>query len=186
MDTLSKTKVNVADAIYFDDPYYDGKQWTTRRFDAGGVSDSSKKEIGVMTNTSCEDAATTFYHETWHQGQPNSMTFAEREYDAYYSTEQWTIDRGLPTQSSGGKFRKKEKGKVVADMQAIEKFVHKEYPVPPKTSGTPPPHPIDKDAKGNTVLSDGTTRAPTKGDSYPGPKQVVNQRELPGSVWKCP
>ena len=183
---LSKTKVNVADKIYFDDPYYDGKKWTTKRFDAGGVSSASNKEIGVMSGASCEDAATTFYHEIWHQNQSSAMNFEQKEYEAYYETEKWTIERGLPSQSAGTKLRKKEKGKVVPDRKAIEKYVHDNYPVPKKTSGPPPPRPVGRDAAGNTKMSDGTSRPPKKGDTYPGPQQVVNQKTLPGSVWKCP
>lgn len=193
VEQLAQTTVTVADAIYFDDPYYDGTRWIPRRFLAGGTSDADAKQIGIMSGASCEEAATTFYHEIWHQNQPKTgMTFEEREYDAYHQTEQWTIDRGLPSQSGDGSLRAKDaKGRVVPSRKGVEAHVHKHYPVPPKTKGTPPPRPVGQDATGNTILSNGTKRPPRKGDTYPGPEKVVDKRVIPPgttarpSPWKC-
>src|SRR5262245_38155912 len=73
VDQLGKTTVNTADRIYFEDPYFDGKKWTTNTFEGGGSADPSKKEITILSGTSNEEGAETFYHEIWHQNQPPGM-----------------------------------------------------------------------------------------------------------------
>ena len=70
---LGKTTVTTADSIHDDDPYFDGSKWVTKRFGAGGSADPSSKKIMVLSGTSCETAATTFYHDIWHQNQPTGM-----------------------------------------------------------------------------------------------------------------
>ena len=193
IDQLRNTTINVADSITFHDPYYDGTKWTTKEFTAGGTSSASEKRIGMLSGLSCTEAATTIYHEIRHQNQPAKWTQAQKEYDAYYSTEQWTIERGLPGDQNGTLRGKDQNGHVIASRGKVEALVQRDYSVPPKTTGPPPPHPVDHDAAGNTVLSDGTTRKPKSGDRYydPNPPVVVNERVIPPgnaktSPWNCP
>lgn len=179
VDELAKTDVEVADGIYYDDPYYDGKQWTTKRFDGGGSWNGEK--LLVLSQGSAEGAATTIYHELVHKGQ-SSGTWQAREEDAYYRTEQWSIDRGLPGQGAPG-FRTLEGGKPVANRTAINEFVKEHYPLPKSTAEAAP---VGRDEAGNTRLSDGSTRPPREGDTYAGDEQAQNKRKIPKSAWKCP
>lgn len=185
------------DRIYFDDPYYDGTQWTTKRFEAGGTNNGG---ITLLNNASDEEAATTLYHEGIHQNQAPRKTLAEREYDAYTRTEQWTLGNGLPSQADpagGYNFRKKDPhGKEVVDEAEVRRFVNDQYPVtsaaPASSGGPPPPIPdqvIGRRPDGGAILqrSDGSTytRSPQAGDTYPGPQQVEGERNLDPSLFQC-
>jgi len=195
IDQLGKTTVNTADAIFWDDPIFDGNKWTTKRFPGGGSADSAAKEITVLNSTSCEDAAETFYHEVWHQNQPPSMGWPDpAEDDAYFNTEQWTIDRGLAGRPA---LRTVDgAGKTVPDKAKIRSFVQKEYPSPPPpVKGKKQPVPIDKDdsdpKKPLTKVRDPVTkkeswRPSKKGDTFSGPEQRTNPKTLDPKVWKCP
>lgn len=188
---ISRSTLNVADSISFDDPYYNGKKWTIKPFPAGGTSDAGQKKIGILRGASCEEAATTFYHEIVHQNQPQdgSLTFAQMEYEAYAKAEQWTIDRGLPPQDGVGSMRTKDaNGKTTVDQKGVEAFVHKVYPVPAKGVTI---RPVGRDKRGNTILSDGKKRPPRKGDTYPGPEKVVGEKTIKPAdplitPWHCP
>jgi hypothetical protein len=190
---LSKTSVTTADDIFFDDPYFDGKKWTTKRFPAGGTADPQSKSILILAGSSCESAATTFYHEVWHQNQPLGMGWPEpAEDDAYANTEQWTIDRGLPTQHQGIRKKDPKSGKSSPDLKAIRAFVQKEYPgPPPPVAGVPQPVPVNSDKKKKlTQVRDpktGTTswRPSKAGDTYAGPQQLVNEKTVDATQWKC-
>jgi hypothetical protein len=193
VEQLRTTTIKVADSITYSDPYYDGTKWTTQRFQAGGNSDATSKLIGMLSGLSDTEAATTIYHEIWHQNQPRGMPPAEAECDAYYNTEVWTIARGLPGDQGGALRETDARGKIIASRHKVEELVQKAYPVPPKTTGPAPPHPVDRDVRGNTVLSDGSTRLPRKGDRYydPSPPAVVNEHTIPPgdaatSPWRCP
>src|SRR5262245_54271529 len=88
VEQLRKTTVKTADDIYFDDPYFDGKQWTIKKFPAAGSSDSEEKLIGILSKQSNEEAVDTIYHEIWHQNQPPGMGWPyPSEDDAFYNTE---------------------------------------------------------------------------------------------------
>ena len=193
VNQLAKTEVKTADQIYYDDPYFDGTKWTTKRFQAGGSADTVSKKIMVLSGTSCENAAITFYHEVWHQNQPPGMGWPEpAEDDAYFSTEKWTIEKGLPSQGSG--LRTKDKfGKPIPDKKAIRGMVQKEYPSPPPPiAGVPQPVPINSDAVGKrTQVRDPVTGAaswrPSRaGDTYAGPETRVGEATIDPKRWKCP
>jgi hypothetical protein len=192
VDQLSKTTVRTADQIYFTDPYFDGKKWTTKKFMAGGSADPSAKEITVLSGTPNEQAVDTFYHEIWHQNQPAGMGWPEpAEDDAYYNTEAWLIERGLPGNPD---LRTKDaKGKMVPDKKAIRDLVQKEYPSPPPpVGGKPQPVPIAADKKKNlTLVEDPVSgkkswRPSKKGDTFAGPEKRVNPKTINKSDWKCP
>jgi hypothetical protein len=147
----------------------------------------------ILADTSCEGAAVTFYHEVWHQNQPTGMGWPEpAEDDAYYNTERWTIDRGLPTQGSG--LRTKDKsGKLVPDRTAIRNFVQAEYPSPPPPiSGVQQSVPISSDPANNrTLVRDPVTgatswRASKVGDTFAGPETRVGEKTIDSKQWKCP
>jgi hypothetical protein len=195
IDQLGKTTVNTADDIFWDDPIFDGKKWTTKRFPGGGSADPVAKEITVLNRTSCEDAAETFYHEVWHQNQPAGMGWPDpAEDDAYFNTEQWTIDRGLSGRPALRTVN--AAGKTVPDKGKIRAFVQNQYPSPPPpVKGKKQPVPIDKDdsdpKKPLTKVRDPTTkkeswRPSKKGDTFGGPEQRTNPKTLDPKLWKCP
>lgn len=193
VEQLATTTVTKADEIYFDDPYFDGTKWTTRRFPAGGSASPQTREIMVAANTSCEDAAVTFHHEVWHQNQGKMGWPEPAEDDAYYNTELWTIERGLPTQSSGLRTKDPVTGKPVPDKKAIRELVQKEYPgPPPPVEGVAQPVPVAADRKNNrTKVRDPKTgrtkwRPSQEGDTFAGPEQRVNEQVVDAKKWKCP
>jgi hypothetical protein len=192
VDQLAKTTVDTADEIWWDDEYYDGTKWTIKKFPGGGSANSAKKQIMVLSDTTCEGAADTFYHEIWHQNQPPGMGWPEpAEDDAYYNTELWLIERGLP---GGHNLRTTDAtGKVIPDKAKIRKLVQEEYPSPPPPSGgKPSPVPITADwANKKTEVQDPSTgktswRASKKGDMIPGPQHFKNKKTIAKSKWKCP
>jgi hypothetical protein len=193
VEQLAKTTVNTADEIYFEDNYFDGKAWTIKKFPAGGSANPAAKEITILTKASCEGAADTFYHEIWHQNQPAGMGWPEpSEDDAYYNTELWLIERGLPG-NPDLRTKDAKTGKVVPDKKAIRELVQKEYPgPPPPVKGVPQPRPIDSDkAKNLTKVEDPVTRKTSwrpskKGDIYDGPEKRINPKTIKKSDWKCP
>lgn len=193
VEQLSKTTVKTADLIYFDDPYFDGKKWTTKKFIAGGLSDANAKLITLLSDASNESAVDTIYHEIWHQNQPAGMGWPEpAEDDAYYNTELWLIERGLPGNPD---LRAKDAaGKIIPDKKAIRDLVQKEYPgPPPPVAGVPQPIPIEADTKKNlTKVRDPVTgktswRPSQKGDTFSADvEKQVNPKTIDKSAWKCP
>jgi len=182
-------KLKTFEEVYWDDPYYDGTKWTTKRFPGGGFNQKSSKEIGLVTQGSCEDGAVTVKHELVHQSQPK----------AYYKAEEWAIKHGLPSQApSGYNFRKTVNvgpGKVPMvkpDKAEIQRMVRDAYPVPPAKSGPPPPQVIGRNpANGYSIVEDPTTgkltqRPPKKGDSYPGPMTTRGEQTIKHGSLSCP
>ena len=183
--------------VYFNDPYYDGSTWTTQPFEAAGTSNGGITIVNGQTN---EEAATTLFHENVHHHQPAGWTWPEKEYDAYRQTEQWTIDRGLPSQqdpAGGYNFRTTDAhGNTVVDDAEVRRFVNDEYPVtstPPPAVGPPPPIPdqvVGRTASGDSILerADGTTytRPPQAGDTYSGPQLTEGTRLIDPSMFVCP
>jgi len=162
--------ITVFDRIYFDDPYFDGTKWTTKHFEAGGMTDGT--DINMIRGGTAADNAATVYHEGVHTGQSSSMAWRDKEYDAYEREDQWRISHGLPPHDPS--FRKADKsGKQVTDDAAVRKYVDKNYPgVTAKApSGGAPEQIVGVSASGNTIVkrSDGSKyeRPPLKGDSYP-------------------
>ena len=179
------------DRVFFEDPWFDGTQWTTKTFEAGGTSGGG--EITILTDTDCDEAATTLYHETWHAKQPPGMGWPHpAEDDAYYHTELWTIENGLPSQGNPPLRKTDSSGKVVPDKDAIRKKVDAVYPQPSGKAGPdwtirshkdgPPPQ--TKWFQRSTGKH--TWKASQAGDSYAGPEQVVNKRKIDSSKFKCP
>lgn len=168
-------QITAYDRIYFDDPYYDGTQWTTKRFEAGGTTNGNKINM-IRTGDPAEDAS-IIYHEGVHTGQPSSLAWRDQEYEAYIKEDAWRLSRGMP--ASHPKFRKKDaSGKEVTDAAAIRRFVDKKYPgVSAKGSGPAPDQIVDRKPNGDTELmrADGTTytRKPQKGDSYAAASSVT-------------
>lgn len=121
-------KLSKIGRIYFEDPYFDGVKWTTKHFEAGGTAGGG--EILFLAGTSCAEAATTLYHEVWHTKQAPGMGWPHpAEDDAYYNTELWTIEHGLPSQGHPPLRMKNGAGKLVPDKTAIRNNVDAAYPV---------------------------------------------------------
>jgi hypothetical protein len=177
LDDLRARGVTITafDRIHYEDPYYDGTKWTTKPFEGGGSTTGTHINI-VTGGTTPAGVAGTIYHEGIHTGQPSSMPWSEKEYDAYTKGEQWAIDHGQPESFPG--FRTTDgSGKSIPDAAAIRKFVDKEYPIStdaPSTPGAPPDRVVGSDPSGKTIMqrADGSTytRAPKKGDTYAGPE----------------
>ncbi len=185
-------QITAYDRIYFDDPYYDGHTWTTKRFEAGGTTEN--KKINMIRSPNAADNAATIYHEGVHTGQPRGMAWREKEYEAYTKEEAWAISHGLPAHDPS--FRAVDaSGRPIPNTAAIHAFVDKEYPGVTSTpsAGGPPEQIVGEDASGQTIVErpDGTryTRPPKAGDSYPADDAV---REPPGglpvdmSTLQCP
>ncbi len=187
----ARTKVNLykVDRVFFDDNYFDGKKWVIKTFEAGGTSGGG--DITFLSGDNCENAATTLYHEIWHDKQPAGMGWPHpAEDDAYYNTELWTIERGLPGQQGDDLRMKDAKGKLVPDKTAIKDSVDRAYPVP--TTAPPDWQIVDIDKKGNqTQWRNRKTKAKvwkasTKGDTLAGPEQTVGKTLVDSKTVKCP
>lgn len=188
LDNLRAQGVSITayDRIYYEDPYYDGSKWTTKTFEGGGSTVNSDINIvtkyednnSIIHEIPSESIAETIYHEGVHTGQPDSMSWSEKEYDAYERTEQWAIDHGLPPTGPG--FRTKDaSGISVPNTIAIKNFVDGEYPIAvdkPTSPKGPVYKVIDKTASGETIIqnvadpTDIKIRPPKKGDTFPGPQ----------------
>ena len=183
VEELAGVNLEVADEVYFDDPYFDGTNWTTKRFVAGGFQDETNNRIVLLSGGSAQDAATTLYHEVRHKTQPNDLSWRDRELDAYTVTEAWTIERGLPGQ--GGLRMQDHDGQWRPDADAIRALVDREYPIVSDAPGGPIV--VGRNSRGETVMSDGTSRLPRKGDTYPAEQEtMVGVRKIPAEEWKCP
>lgn len=171
--------------IYYNDPYYDGTRWTTRLFEGAGSSGAGG--IAVLNNESNESVAVTFKHEMHHHHQPSSMSWLEKEYDAYTTTEQWTIDRGLPSQ--GQNFRTVDaNGNTVPNVAEIRNSVDRAYPIATTAAGD---RVIGHDSVTNEAIlerPDGTTyrRPPQSGDTHAGPEITEDPRSIDPSMFHCP
>ena len=173
---------------------YKGGKWEDGGFTSGGSALGTK--VWVNKETTCCDAAATFFHEVVHTDQPVSMPGSQAEYDAYVKTEQWRIKKGLPPHDPS--FRKLEndpkdptKKIEVPDPAAIKAKVDKTYAYNPPTpigGGVPPPRVVGLAPDGvNVLLEDGTTRAPQEGDAYRLPDtggKVIDT--VDPAKWKCP
>lgn len=176
--------------VFFEDPLFDGKKWTTKHFEAAGTAGSG--QILFVSDTTCESAATTLYHEVWHTKQPAGMGWPHlEEDDAYYNTELWTIANGYPSQGDPPLRTKDAKGNVVPDKAAIKSTVDAAYPV--QTTAPPgweirgfkkmPPETKWTDTgSGKTIW-----KASKVGDTMSGPQQTVGKKtQLPAKNVKCP
>ncbi|OJA34961.1 DUF4150 domain-containing protein [Burkholderia ubonensis] len=176
---LSEIKLTTAKSITFMDREFDGKNWKSKPFPAGGTSDASSGTIGVLDGDSCQGVAGTFFHELTHQQQPESMSWAEAELDAYTKSEQWAISKGFPETFPG--FRTKDaNGNFVPNAAKINEFVHQEYPVGVQEIISSGPN------KGQVRLTDGTVRPPKVGDVVSGARIAKGEHEVDTSDWKCP
>lgn len=183
-------KVYKVDRVYFEDKKFDGTSWQTELFEAGGTAGGGV--ITLLSGTSAESAATTLYHEVWHTKQPPGMGWPHpSEDDAYYNTELWTIEKGLPGQVDGSGLRVLDRaGDIVPDKAAIKDFVARAYPV--STGAAPGWDAVSyKDVPPETLWEHRTTavqewKAAKLGDFVPGPPNHVNKQLIPAGDFKCP
>jgi hypothetical protein len=175
LDELRARNVTVTayDRIYFEDPYYDGSKWTTRHFEAGGTT--SGTQINMIKNSDPVENAATIYHEGVHTGQPASLPWRDKEYQAYVAEDKWRISHGFPSHDPS--FRTTDaSGRPVTDEAAVRDFVNREYPGVTSTpsSGSAPEQVIGRTSSGDTIVQRGDgstyTRPPKMGDSYAGPE----------------
>lgn len=184
--------VTLYDRIYFDDPYYDGKRWTTKRFEAGGTTDGN--QITILRSGDANADAATLYHEGVHTAQAATMAWRDREYQAYIKEEQWRIAHGIPADRPS--FRTTDAtGKQVSNDAAIQAFVDKQYPgvTAAPATGTAPEQVIGKTRSGETrvLRADGSTytRAPRAGDSFSATNAVTVPKggvKVDMAKLKCP
>jgi hypothetical protein len=192
-DVIDHTRNNVklykVDKVYFDDNYFDGKKWVLKRFDAGGTSGGG--EITFLSGDSCENAATTLYHEIWHDKQPPGMDWPHpAEDDAYYNTELWTIARGLRGQAGDDLRTKDAKGNVIPDKAKIKDYVADAYPV--QTTAPPEWRIVGIDKKKNTTewqnrnTGAKAVKPSIKGDTLAGPQITKGKKLVDSKTVKCP
>lgn len=173
-DVVKKAqKLQVSKAnVFFDDQIYKNGKWVSNSAEWGGSASSNK--VVISANTDCEGAAETVYHEVLHTEQPSSMSWEEKEMEAYTKGEQWAIDRGLPGRP---KFRTTDAtGKTVVDTKAINDMLHAEYPL-----GI-----TNKSADGTMVKDGGVWRKAKEGDKLPGPQRLENVEHIDPKDFKCP
>lgn len=195
--------VTAFDRIYYEDPYYDGTKWTTKHFEGGGSTSGTHINLlskqpdgkGGFVDAAPAETAETIFHEGTHTGQPSSMPWSEKEYDAYTRTEQWAIDHGIPGRPG---FRTTDSsGKPVPDTKAIRAFVDKEYPIAvdkPAAPGGPVYKVVGRTPTGDTITQntnppyDRKTRPPKAGDTFAGPEIQVppGGRTVKSDQLKCP
>lgn len=188
----SGVKIKVYDDIYFDDPYFDGHKWTTKRFPAGGTTQGKSVELKRTGNPATD--ASTIYHEGVHTQQPRGMQPRDAEYEAYTREDAWRLARNLPPRIPG--FRTTNAaGQVVTDPAAVRKFVDTKYPgvtVASPTGGAPD-RIIGRKPNGDTVLerANGTqySRPARAGDTYESNTSVTkppNGYALDMAKLQCP
>ena len=87
LDDLIRRGVTITafDKIRFDDPIYDGTKWTVKVFNAGGSQRGTT--IDMIRSANAVQNAAVIFHEGVHTGQPSSMSWSEKEYDAYTKEE---------------------------------------------------------------------------------------------------
>ncbi len=195
-NVLPTFTIKTFDSRTFPTETWDGSKWVAGTFDSGGFLSPSTNTIGLLNTTSCEAFAFTAYHEGWHGMQASSLSTTEdQELDAYRSTEQWSIDIGVPGQTfvddSTGTSRDlrssdPDEGQVV-DPGAARDLVRQEY------GGV-------SAVAGETVLArvgvsdvrvrraDGTigVRAAAAGDRVRGTATMTNLQTMNPADWDCP
>ncbi|TWI27022.1 hypothetical protein [Paracoccus sulfuroxidans] len=179
----------VYDEIYYDDPYFDGKAWITRRFHGGGFAyddGNGKKVVGLLRKVDCAAAAETIYHEMWHTAQPDTMTPNEKEFDAYYNTELWTIRKGL----SGRNYLRMTDsyGNTLPDRDAITAYVNETYPQAVQPDGwiiddyiKQPP----QTREFNEATGEARWRPSREGDGLYAEAQKVSEANLEAAEFYC-
>ncbi len=178
--------VKVADAIFYDNPFYDGSSWTTKRFDAAGIFNRVQRLLMVLRKDDCPTVAFTFFHEVRHLNQAAGLDVVSAETDAYLTTEQWSIDRGLPGRPSL-RMEDPVTKKTVPDPAKIDTLVRDHYA---GVAAVPGERVIGKTAAGHTQIRrpNGTTytRPPQAGDTFQAPRQVSNVTTISPAAWVCP
>jgi hypothetical protein len=159
---------------------YDGSRWlTTRTVTSGGTTRGT--QVWINRGESCDQTKDTVYHEVRHTRQPSTMSSRDRELDAYMTTEQWLIDRGLPGTPAFRTTRRD--GTVAPNRAAIERHVDGAYGYSSTTLRI-----VSRENGGATVvLEDGTRRAAQSGDRYQYiPPQELCERRIPPGRLTCP
>ena len=164
--------------------FKDGRWDTWIRTNTAGINRSSENLIVMRTDRTCSEAASTLFHETHHQGQDVTVPWADREIEAYTTTEQWTIERGLPGRQEL-RMRDPVTGAVVPDPTAIEEHV-RGYPGLATAGETV----IGKTDDGQTRVrrDDGSefTRAPVEGDRFRIRIRRIDEERIDPEQWVCP
>ena len=176
---------------------WDGSKWVSKTFNSGGFQNRSTKKIGLLNKTTCEKFAFTVYHEGWHAIQASNLESSEeREFDAYVSTEQWSIDMGISGQTFKDKSQGNKKedlrknrpdGSTAVDEEAARRLVRQEYGGIGRTAGE---RVIGKVGTNQVrVKKDGHefVRLAVKGDSFrvPGSTKMQNLQPFASTNWDC-
>jgi hypothetical protein len=118
------------------------------------------------------------------------MSKHDKEVQAYIETEQWTIDRGLASQSADNSFRKGSGTPIVNDL-AIKAHVNHEYP--PEISKSGPAMvrgPLPQKNPGDphmVALTDGSSRPAQDGDLFIAlaPRQDLDKKQISPERLTC-
>jgi hypothetical protein len=181
VEQLANSTVEVIDSMTYPGyEYHDGKWLPIPPFPGDGQSEPKLKKISLMRNEPCENIASTLYHEIRHQNQSPKMSRYDHEFDAYLTTEQWTIDRGLPSQEPDANppLRESVPGDAFASQvpspSGIQKFIYDKYGLSPDNPNGLSP------GVGPNIRKDGD-----KYYDFDHP-DIKGARTLDPSVWKCP
>lgn len=119
----STQEVKSYDSITYHDYLFENGQWVIADWPAGG--DQGPGKISMEGLVDCDAAANTLYHEVRHLNQPAGMSTYDAEYDAYFTTEEWTIQKGL--RDVQGLRKTDEHGNEVPNPAAIDRLVRELY-----------------------------------------------------------
>jgi hypothetical protein len=180
VEELARSTVVVIDSMTFPGfEFHNGKWLPIAPMPGDGDSIPEEKRITLFRNEPCRNIVSTIYHEIRHQNQPRGWSRYCHEFDAYKETEQWTIDRGLPSQEPDADppLREPAPGDAFAEVPSpsgIQKFIYEKY-------GLSPDHP-------NGFGPAGGPSIPKNGDRYYDFEHpdLSHPQPLDPSVWKCP
>jgi hypothetical protein len=181
------------DSRTFPTERWDGTSWVPGTFTSGGFTNSSG--LGFLNTATCEEMATTIYHEGWHAQQPSSLTgVVDTERDAYVNTEQWTIGMGLSGQTlddpSGPQgLRTTRSGETVVDEPRTETLVRQNYGGVSSIAGERVIERVAASATDVRVMRpDGTlyVRPAHVGESVRGTVSMTGLSTIDPALWVCP
>jgi len=171
VEKAKKLKVTKAN-VFFDDKIFRGGKWVSNSKEWGGSAKGNK--VVISANTSCEGAAETVFHEVLHTEQPASMSWENKEIEAYTKGEEWSIKRGFAGRPD---FRSVDAaGNTVVNGQAIKDMLHTEYPLGITNVST----------NGQRVKDNGVWRKAVEGDMIAGKQRLENVEKIDSSKFKCP
>ena len=174
---------------------WDGSKWVRNTAPIAGYLFGNK--MGIKNKT-CEDFASTVYHEGWHAIQGSKLhSEEEKETDAYISSEQWTIDVGISgvtfdDKKTGNKKQdlrdKDPEGNTIVDKPAARRRVRQYYGGIGKSAGERVIGKIGLNmVRVRKKNGSEYTRPAIMGDKIevPGSRIIINEKVIDNRNWNC-